>query len=84
MVCKQLNIAKFTESGCHFPLHSFMVPFECEIAAFRKKLWDLVLKKLLILIAILLELPEQYSVETNMKNLVVTISATYANIPISF
>jgi isopenicillin N synthase-like dioxygenase len=60
---ESLNIAKFTESGCRFPLHSFMVPFECEIAAFQKKLWDLVLKKLLILIAILLELPEQYFVE---------------------
>jgi len=40
-----------------------MVPFRFEIASFQKRLWDLVLKKLLVLIAILLELPEQYFVE---------------------
>ena len=40
-----------------------MDPFQFEIASFQKKLWDLVLKKLLVLIAILLELPEQYFVE---------------------
>lgn len=60
---ESLNIAKFTDSGCRFPLHSFMVPFQFEIASFQKRLWDLVLKKLLVLIAILLELPEQYFVE---------------------
>lgn len=40
-----------------------MVPFQDEIARFQKKLWELVLKKLLVLLAILLELPEQYFVE---------------------
>lgn len=40
-----------------------MVPFQDEIAKFQKKLWELVLKKLLVLLAILLELPEQYFVE---------------------
>lgn len=40
-----------------------MAPFENEIALFQKRLWELVLKKLLVLIAILLELPEQYFVE---------------------
>jgi hypothetical protein len=40
-----------------------MVPFQFEITSFQKRLWDLVLKKLLVLIAILLELPEQYFVE---------------------
>ncbi|KAF9459397.1 hypothetical protein BDZ94DRAFT_1382076 [Collybia nuda] len=60
---ESLNIAKFTESGCRFPLHSFMIPFQDEIARFQNKLWELVLKKLLVLLAILLELPEQYFVE---------------------
>ncbi|KAF8584800.1 gibberellin 2-oxidase [Ramaria rubella] len=55
---EQLSVAKFDASGCRFPLHKFITPFASEIAAFQKKLWESVLKKLLVLIEILLELPE--------------------------
>ena len=59
---EHLNIAKFDSSGCRFPLHKFLLTFESEIAAFQKKLWESVLKKLLVLIEILLELQDGYLV----------------------
>ncbi|KAE9393094.1 Clavaminate synthase-like protein [Gymnopus androsaceus JB14] len=58
-----LNIAKFTNEGCRFPLHDFIVPFADEIKDFQLKIWKFILKKLLILCAILLELPEQHFVK---------------------
>ncbi|ESK87420.1 flavonol synthase [Moniliophthora roreri MCA 2997] len=58
-----LNIAKFTESGCRFPLHQFCRPFESEIAAFQRKIWESVLRPICILLAIGLELPEDYFVK---------------------
>ncbi|KAF8584755.1 gibberellin 2-oxidase [Ramaria rubella] len=59
---EQLSVAKFDSSGCRFPLHKVILPFASEIEAFQKKLWELVLKKLLVLIEILLELPDGYLV----------------------
>jgi len=59
---EQLNIAKFDSSGCRSPLHKFLLEFESEIAAFQKNLWESLLKKVLVLIEILLELPDGYLV----------------------
>ncbi|KAK7047123.1 hypothetical protein VNI00_006788 [Paramarasmius palmivorus] len=58
-----LNIAKFTQSSCRFPLHDFMKPFDSEIRAFQSKCWENVIKPLCILLAIALELPEDYFVD---------------------
>ena len=43
-----------------FPLHDFMKPFEPEIREFQRKCWENVLKPLCILLAMALELPEDY------------------------
>ncbi|KAK7047124.1 hypothetical protein VNI00_006789 [Paramarasmius palmivorus] len=57
-----LDVAKFTQSGPRFPLHDFMKPFEPEIREFQRKCWENVLKPLCILLAMALELPEDYFV----------------------
>jgi hypothetical protein len=59
---EQLYVAKFGSSGCRFPLHKFLLPFEYELETFQKKLWESVLKKLLVLLEIILELPDGHLV----------------------
>jgi isopenicillin N synthase-like dioxygenase len=45
------------------PRHDLIKTFEDEIAPFHRLVWDAVIRKLLVLFAIILELPENYFVE---------------------
>jgi len=60
---EMLNIPKFTEHYASTPRHAFVNTFRDEIAPFHRLVWNLVIKKLFILFAIILELPEEYFVE---------------------
>ncbi|KAJ7577023.1 gibberellin 2-oxidase [Mycena floridula] len=59
---EMLNIPKYTinEDYKDVPKHDLILAHEHEIAAFHRKLFDNVIRKLFILLAILLELPENY------------------------
>ncbi|KAJ7479283.1 hypothetical protein FB451DRAFT_1241136 [Mycena latifolia] len=57
-----LNIHKFT-AGNNIPRHSFIVKYEEEITAFQKLVYESVIKKLFVLFAVILELPENHFVD---------------------
>jgi len=58
-----LNIPKYNATHAALPRHNFVRLFEDEIAPFHRKIWDNVVRKLLVLFAIILELPENYFVD---------------------
>ncbi|KAG5353062.1 hypothetical protein C0989_010870 [Termitomyces sp. Mn162] len=58
-----LNIPKYTEHYASVQRHDFINQFEDEIAPFHRKVWTNVVRKLLILFAIIFELPENYFVD---------------------
>ncbi|KAL0952481.1 hypothetical protein HGRIS_006745 [Hohenbuehelia grisea] len=60
---EMLNIPKYTPDYTNTPRHDFVRMFQDEIAAFHKLVWDVVIKKLFVLFAVVLELPEDYFVE---------------------
>ncbi|KAF7351687.1 putative Flavonol synthase [Mycena sanguinolenta] len=59
---EMLNIPKYTANEDYngVPKHDIVLAHEAEIAAFQRKLFDKVARKLFILLAIILELPENY------------------------
>lgn len=59
----QLNVPKFTSDYTDTPRHQLIKSFHDEIAQFHRKIWDDVIQKLLVLFAIILELPETYFVD---------------------
>ncbi|KAJ7092898.1 hypothetical protein B0H15DRAFT_164994 [Mycena belliarum] len=59
---EMVNLHKFTP-GANFPRHKFLAQFEDEITAFQKLVFEKVITKLFILIAIVLELPENHFVD---------------------
>ncbi len=54
---------KFTSDYANIPQHQLIKSFHDEIAQFHRKVWDDVIRKLLVLFAIILELPENYFVD---------------------
>ncbi|KAG6896516.1 hypothetical protein C0992_007705 [Termitomyces sp. T32_za158] len=64
----ELNIPKYIPHYASVPRHDFIKQFENEIAPFHRKLWGNVIRKLLILFAIILELPENYFVNQHDYN----------------
>lgn len=59
----QLNIPKYTSEYAAMSRHDFILAYQDEVAAFQRLLWDAVIKKLLIIFAIMLELPETHFVD---------------------
>ncbi|KAG6841790.1 hypothetical protein C0991_006674 [Blastosporella zonata] len=57
-----LNIPKYTSDYASVPRHDLINTFEDEIAPFHRKVWTNIIRKLFILFAIILELPEDYFV----------------------
>ncbi|KAG6911075.1 hypothetical protein DXG01_004590 [Tephrocybe rancida] len=57
-----LNVPKYTPDYASVPRHDFINNFEDEIAHFQRKVWANVIRKLFVLFAIILELPEDYFV----------------------
>ncbi|KAF5347205.1 hypothetical protein D9758_011097 [Tetrapyrgos nigripes] len=57
-----LNVPKYTPDYNSVPRHDLIKAFEDEIAPFHRLLWTVV-RKLFVLLAIILELPEDYLVE---------------------
>ncbi|KAK0194949.1 gibberellin 2-oxidase [Armillaria mellea] len=60
---EMLNVPKFTSDYTDIPQHQLIKSFHDEIAQFHRKIWDDVIRKLLVLFAIMLELPENYFVD---------------------
>jgi len=60
---EMLNLPKFTPDYESHPRHDFVKVFQDEIAPFHRLMWDNVIRKLFVLFAIILELPEDYFVE---------------------
>ncbi|KAJ7501505.1 hypothetical protein B0H11DRAFT_2155322 [Mycena galericulata] len=58
---EMVNLHKFTP-GINLPRHAFIARHEEEITTFQKLVYDAVINKLLILLAIILELPENHFV----------------------
>ncbi|KAK7045449.1 hypothetical protein VNI00_007702 [Paramarasmius palmivorus] len=58
-----LNVPKFTPALDTVPRHEFIQQFEDEMATFNRLLWENIIRKTLILFAIILELPENYFVD---------------------
>jgi isopenicillin N synthase-like dioxygenase len=64
----QLNIPKFTTDYTDAPRHDFINALRSEIEPFHRSCWEKVVKKLMVLFAIILELPEEYFVERHAYN----------------
>ncbi|KAJ6604017.1 hypothetical protein B0H10DRAFT_2078098 [Mycena sp. CBHHK59/15] len=60
-----VNLHKFTP-GNEIPRHTLIQQYEEEITAFQKLVWERVTKKLFILFAIILELPEDHFVNMHL------------------
>ncbi|KAG6812015.1 hypothetical protein H0H92_004744 [Tricholoma furcatifolium] len=60
---EMLNVPKYTSDYASLPRHDLIKQYEDEIAPFHRKVWISVIRKLFILFAIILELPENYFVE---------------------
>ncbi|KAG6861806.1 hypothetical protein C0995_011686 [Termitomyces sp. Mi166 len=58
-----LNIPKYIPHYASVPRHDLINRFEDEIAPFYRKVWTNVIRRLFILFAIILELPENYFVD---------------------
>jgi isopenicillin N synthase-like dioxygenase len=56
----QLNIPKATPAYAEEPRHEIVRQNYAEIASFHREVWEKVVRKLFVLIAIILELPEDY------------------------
>ena len=59
----QLNIPKFIPEYESVPQSDFIKQFHDEIAPFHRQIYENVIRKLMVLFAIILELPEDYFVE---------------------
>ncbi|KAJ6553097.1 2OG-Fe(II) oxygenase superfamily protein [Mycena capillaripes] len=57
---------EFFVPGSNFPRHQFVASHENEIAAFQRMVFDLVISKMLMLVAIILELPEDTFVNMHL------------------
>lgn len=66
---EMLNLPKFTSDYESVPKHDFIKTFQDEIAPFHRLIWDNVIRKLFVLFAIILELPEAYFVERHKYDL---------------
>lgn len=64
-VALQLNIQKPIPSNAQVPRHEIVRENWDEISSFHRELWDKVIRKLFVLIAIILELPENYLVDAH-------------------
>ncbi|KAJ3830472.1 gibberellin 2-oxidase [Lentinula raphanica] len=60
---EMLNLPKYTSHYESFPRHDLIEAYKDEIQPFHRLVWDNVIRKLFILFAIILELPEEYFVE---------------------
>lgn len=63
-----MNIPKFTLECGGVPQHHFTNASRSEISLFRQALWVDIVRKLMMLLAIALELPEQYFTERQAYN----------------
>ncbi len=59
----QLNVPKLTPDYENVPLHDIVRQFHDEIAPFHRLVWENVIRRLFVLFAIILELPENYFVD---------------------
>ncbi|KAH7872665.1 gibberellin 2-oxidase [Lentinula edodes] len=60
---EMLNLPKYTPHYESYPRHDFIQAYKNEIQPFHRLVWDNVIRKLFILFAIILELPEDYFVQ---------------------
>lgn len=60
---EMLNIQKFIPDYAGAPRHDFVKALQSEIEPFYKNVYEKVIRKLMVLFAIILELPEEYFVE---------------------
>ncbi|KIK65028.1 hypothetical protein GYMLUDRAFT_39442 [Collybiopsis luxurians FD-317 M1] len=60
---EMLNLPKYSSGLEDLPRHDFIKAYQEEIKPFHRLVWDNVIRKLFILFAIILELPEDYFVE---------------------
>ncbi|KAK0462574.1 gibberellin 2-oxidase [Desarmillaria tabescens] len=60
---EMLNVPKFTSDYASIPQHQLIKSYHDEIAKFHRRVWDDVIRKLFVLFAIILELPENYFVD---------------------
>ncbi|RDB23400.1 hypothetical protein Hypma_009341 [Hypsizygus marmoreus] len=60
---EMLNLPKSTPDYDSVPRHEFIKTFQDEIAPFHRLVWENVIRKLFVLFAIILELPENYFVD---------------------
>jgi len=60
---EMLNLPKYTPDYESLPRHDLVKAYESEIQPFHRLVWDNVIRKLFVLFAIILELPEDYFVE---------------------
>lgn len=58
-----MNLPKYTPDYESLPRHDLVKAYESEIQPFHRLVWDNVIRKLFVLFAIILELPEDYFVE---------------------
>lgn len=63
LIDQQLNLPKFTPHYDSLPRHEFLNAYRDEIGAFHRMVWENVIRKLFVLFAIVLELPENYFVD---------------------
>lgn len=63
VLCNQLNLPKYTPDYESLPRHEFVEAYKSEIQPFHRLIWDNVVRKLFVLFAIILELPENYFVD---------------------
>lgn len=59
----KLSLPKYTPEYESLPRHKFVEAYKSEIQPFHRLVWDNVVRKLFVLFAIILELPENYFVE---------------------
>ncbi|KAF8893258.1 gibberellin 2-oxidase [Mucidula mucida] len=60
---EMLNVPKLTPDYENVPLHDIVRQFHDEIAPFHRLVWENVIRRLFVLFAIILELPENYFVD---------------------
>ncbi|KAG6812243.1 hypothetical protein H0H92_003783 [Tricholoma furcatifolium] len=60
---EMLNVPKYTPDYASVQRHDLIKQYEDEIAPFQRKVWLNVIRKLFVLFAVILELPENYFVE---------------------
>ncbi|KII90128.1 hypothetical protein PLICRDRAFT_174911 [Plicaturopsis crispa FD-325 SS-3] len=60
---EMLNLPKFTQDYASMPQHDLVRTFADEIAPFHRLVWENVVRKLMVLFALIIELPENYFVD---------------------